>query len=68
VFRVLEMRKGHALLRVTDLPEICTRNDLWLESVRAGFASAFELTKTRGSVEWHELSLPRRRAIFVFRW
>jgi len=68
VFRVLEQSKGYALLRVTDLPEICTRTDVWLESVRAGFASAFELTKTPGSVEWQELSLPRRRAVFVFRW
>jgi hypothetical protein len=67
-FRALEQSTGYALLRVTELPEICTRNEVWLESVRAGFASAFELTKTPGRVEWHELSLPLRRAIFVFRW
>ena len=68
VFRALEQSKGRALLRVTELPEICTRNEVWLESVRAGFASAFDLTKTPGRVEWHELSLPLRRAVFVFQW
>ena len=67
-FRALEREEDRARLLFSAIPAVCVRTPLWLESVRSSFHTAFDLTKTRGLVEWDDLDLERRRAVFSFRW
>ncbi len=67
-FRPLERSDNRARLLFTAIPSACVKTPLWLESVRSSFHTAFDLTQTRGQVDWDELDLPGRRAIFAFRW
>jgi hypothetical protein len=66
--RALEREENRARLLFSAIPAVCCRNPLWLESVRSSFHTAFDLTKTRGLVEWDGLDLQGRRAVFSFRW
>jgi hypothetical protein len=66
--RSLERERSHARLEYTQIPELCVRNELWLESVRSSFHSAFDLAQCPGRVEWDELNLNERRAVFLFSW
>jgi len=67
-FRALEREADRARLLFSAIPAACVRNPLWLESVRSSFHTAFDLTKTRGLVDWDTLDLEGRRAVFSFRW
>jgi hypothetical protein len=67
-FRALEREENRARLLFSAIPAACTRNALWLESVRSSFHTAFDLTQTRGQVDWDDLDLEGRRAVFSFRW
>jgi hypothetical protein len=67
-FRSLEREETSARLLFSAIPAACAKNPLWLESVRSSFHTAFPLTHTRGRVDWDELDLPGRRAVFCFRW
>jgi hypothetical protein len=68
VLTPLEPENGKARLSITDLPPVCARNDVWLESVRNSFYTAFDLSNVHGDVEWEELTLSARRAVFRFVW
>jgi hypothetical protein len=67
-FRALEREENRARLLFSAIPSVCVRTPLWLEAVRSSFHSAFDLTNTRGMVEWDDLNLADRRAVFSFRW
>jgi hypothetical protein len=67
-FRALEREETRARLLFSAIPSACVQNELWLESVRSSFHTAFALTRTRGQVEWDDLDLAGRRAVFAFRW
>jgi hypothetical protein len=67
-FRALEREENRARLLFSTIPAVCCKNPLWLESVRSSFHTAFDLTNTRGLVEWDDLDLAGRRAVFSFRW
>jgi hypothetical protein len=64
----LELGRNEASLLMYNLPEVCVQNDLWLDSVRYSFFTAFDLSRVQGVVEWEELNLSGRRAVFRFRW
>ncbi|HEY6556176.1 MAG TPA: hypothetical protein VI072_02845 [Polyangiaceae bacterium] len=66
--RPLERERHRAWLEYTDIPSVCLQNDLWMESVRSSFYSAFDLTHVRGEIRWQELDFDKRRAIFLFVW
>jgi hypothetical protein len=68
VFRALDREQQQAWLEYTDIPAACLQNDLWIESVRSSFYSAFDLTGVPGEVRWEELDFKRRRAVFQFVW
>jgi hypothetical protein len=68
VLTPLEPIHGKALLSMTELPPVCVKDEVWLESVRNSFYTAFDLSHVRGEVEWEELNLNGRRAIFRFVW
>ncbi|HMJ13994.1 MAG TPA: hypothetical protein VK524_21400 [Polyangiaceae bacterium] len=67
-FRPMERERERARLEYKDIPQMCVQNQLWMESVRSSFYSAFELTGVSGDIRWEELDLNRRRAIFLFTW
>ena len=67
-FTPLDVGATEARLLLEDLPEVCVRNRLWLDAVRSTFYSAFDLANVPGSVEWDELNLKDRRAVFHFQW
>ena len=64
----LDVGSSAARLQLDDLPEVCVRNRLWLDAVRGTFYSAFDLANVPGSIEWEELNLKDRRAVFHFQW
>jgi hypothetical protein len=68
VLTPLEPEPGKARLSITDLPPIRAKDDAWLESVRNSFYTAFDLSNVHGDVEWDELNLSARRAVFRFVW
>lgn len=67
-FIPLEVGTTEARLLFRDLPEVCVQNQLWLDAVRSTFYSAFDLAKVTGRVDWEELNLKNRRAVFHFQW
>jgi hypothetical protein len=67
-FRAGEPATGRLELAYHDVPRVCA-TELWLESVRSSFHSCFDLCGlAEGRVEWGELDLRGRRAVFVFAW
>ncbi len=67
-FTPLEVGTTEARLLFDDLPDVCVQNQLWLEAVRSTFYSAFDLAKVTGRIDWDELNLKNRRAVFHFQW
>ena len=68
VLTPLEAAPGNARLSIAELPPICVKNEVWLESVRNSFYTAFDLSNVHGEIEWDELNLIARRAVFRFVW
>jgi hypothetical protein len=68
VFRPLEREGRTARLLFSAIPEVCCKNQLWLESVRSAFYTAFDLSQVTGEIIWDDLDLDARRAVFLFRW
>jgi hypothetical protein len=68
VLTPLEPAHGNARLSIADLPLICVKDEVWLESVRNSFYTAFDLSNVQGEIEWDELNLTARRAVFRFVW
>jgi hypothetical protein len=68
VLTPLELTADRARLSLAELPAICVRDAVWLESVKNSFYTAFDLSHVEGEVVFDELSLERRRAVFEFRW
>lgn len=66
--RPLARERHQAWLEYTNIPSICLQNDLWIESVRSSFYSAFDLTRVPGEIRWEELDFHKRRAVFRFVW
>jgi hypothetical protein len=66
--RPLARERQQAWLEYTNIPQICLQNELWMESVRSSFYSAFDLTRVEGEIRWEELDFSRRRAVFQFLW
>jgi hypothetical protein len=67
-FTPLDVAATQARLLFEDVPEVCVRDRRWLDAVRSTFYSAFDLANVPGSVEWDELNLKDRRAVFHFQW
>lgn len=67
-FRPLERDGQMARLLFSAIPAPCCRNELWLESVRSAFYTAFDLSEVNGEIIWDDLDLNARRAVFLFRW
>jgi hypothetical protein len=68
VLRPLSVGEHEASLLFSELPLVCVRNPVWLEAVRSTFYTAFDLSHCSGEIEWEELNLMARRAVFRFRW
>lgn len=68
LLRPLDRQRQQAWLEYTNIPPVCLRNDLWIESVRSSFYSAFDLTRVEGQIRWEELDFSRRRAVLQFDW
>ena len=64
----MDVGPGEARLVLSELPEACVRNALWLDAVRSTFYTAFDLPKIEGEIAWKELSLSSRRAVMRSRW
>jgi hypothetical protein len=68
VLKPLELGASRARLSIGELPALCTRDAVWLESVKNSFYTAFDLSHVEGDVVFEEMNLERRRAVFEFRW
>jgi hypothetical protein len=67
-FTAFSRGENEASLEFRQVPRPCA-TAVWLEAARSSFYSCFDLCgAVDGRIEWGELDLRARRAVFLFRW
>jgi hypothetical protein len=67
-FRSLDGDGHSARLEYSKIPRACMRSQLWIESVRSSFSTAFDISNVDGEIIWDDLDFVALRAVFLFRW